>query len=165
MEKFTDKVMREMIRYNAGDPKRIQHALKVYALSGTIGRQEGMEEAALEILETAALLHDIGIRNCERKYGSTAGNLQETEGPPVAREILEPMGREPGFVERVCFLIGHHHTYGEITGIDYRILVEADFLVNIYEDGMTEPQIQRVSEKYFKTQAGRRILSSMYLRG
>mgnify|MGYP000340972515 FL=1 len=33
--------------------------------------------------------------------------------------------------ERVAYLIGHHHTYDKIEGMDYQILVEADFLVNI----------------------------------
>jgi hypothetical protein len=164
METFTDGVLREMIRYNAGDPKRIQHALKVYAFAGAIGREEGLPEERLELLETAALLHDIGIRNSERKYGSAAGNYQELEGPPVARRILEPMGKEPAFVERVCFLIGHHHTYGEIVGEDYRILVESDLLVNLFEDGLPEPQVREVLRKYFRTDAGTRILKRMYLR-
>lgn len=163
MEKFTDAVLREMIRYNAGDPKRIQHALKVYAFSGAIGREEGMAGRELEILETAALLHDIGIRNCERKYGSAAGNLQEKEGPPVARELLSPMGRDPAFMERVCFLIAHHHTYRAISGLDYRILVESDFLVNLYEDGTAEPQVRSVLGRYFRTAAGIRMLRGMYL--
>jgi hypothetical protein len=67
-------------------------------------------------------------------------------------------------VERVCFLIGHHHTYGEIVGEDYRILVESDFLVNIFEDGLAEPQVREVLRKYFRTDAGTRILKRMYLR-
>ena len=42
--------------------------------------------------------------------------------------------KETGFrrvTERVAYLIGHHHTYDKIEGMDYQILVEADFLVNI----------------------------------
>lgn len=163
MEKFTDVVLREMIRCNEGDPRRIQHALKVYAFAGAIGREEGMAGRELEILETAALLHDIGIRSCERKYGSAPGNLQELEGPPVARELLSPMGKDPAFVERVCFLIAHHHTYGAISGMDYRILVESDFLVNLYEDGVEKSKIRLVLDRYFRTDSGIRMLKRIYL--
>ena len=34
-------------------------------------------------------------------------------------------------IRRVEYLVGHHHTYKDIDGLDYQILVEADFLVNI----------------------------------
>ena len=66
-------------------------------------------------------------------------------------------------MERVCFLIAHHHTYGAISGLDYRILVEADFLVNLYEDGTAEPQVRLVLGRYFRTAAGIRMLKLMYL--
>lgn len=37
-------------------------------------------------------------------------------------------------MDRVCWLVGHHHTYTDIRDLDYQILVEADCLVNLYED-------------------------------
>ena len=66
-------------------------------------------------------------------------------------------------INRVCFLIGHHHSYSQIDGIDYQILVEADFLVNIYEDNMNESQIKSIRNKIFKTKSGISIIDSMYL--
>ena len=90
------------------------------------------------ILEAAALTHDIGIKNGEAKFGAgkCSGKTQELEGPPAAAELLAKLGFAPDVCERVCYLIGHHHTYTNIDGMDYQILVEADFLVNFYEDGM-----------------------------
>ena len=67
-------------------------------------------------------------------------------------------------IERVCWLVGHHHTYTHIYGIDYQLLVEADFLVNIYEDGFTDEMIGNVRNKIFKTLSGIRCLENMYLR-
>ena len=89
-----------------------------------------MDERTLRILEAAAYVHDIGIRNAERKYGKCGGKLQEQEGPIIAQKMLSQLGFENYIVERICFLIGHHHTYDNIDGLDYQILVEADFLVN-----------------------------------
>ena len=158
-----EKIISEMIRCDAGDAKRIHHALKVYALARAIGGEEGLPPEERDVLETAAVLHDIGIHESERKYGSSAGYRQEQEGPPVARNLLEPFGLPPEFVDRVCYLIGHHHTYTGINGSDYQILVEADFLVNLYEDGAPKKEAQAVLDHVFRTETGKRYLRDMYL--
>lgn len=163
MERFLSEVASAMIRYDAGDPRRIQHALKVFAFAGAIGAAENLAGPELEILETAALLHDIGIHESEQKYGSASGRYQELEGPPIARSLLEPFGLPAEFVDRVCFLIGHHHTYSEISGLDYQILVEADFLVNLYEDGCTPEQVRAALERIFRTETGKCYLSELFL--
>lgn len=124
----------DMVSYNTGDPSRIQHAMKVYAFSNAIGKEEGLSSEMQLLLESAAVLHDIGIHESERKYGSSEGRYQELEGPPVARKILAKYDLPSDFVDRVCFLVGHHHTYKKIDGLDYQVLVEADFLVNVYDD-------------------------------
>ena len=124
-----------MISYYSGDPKRIQHFTKVHSYAKLIGEREQLSPEELYILEAAAYTHDIGIKPAEEKYGSSAGKLQEQEGPAVARGMLMRLGFAENVIERVCYLIGHHHTYTGIEGRDYQILVEADFLVNLYEDG------------------------------
>ena len=98
-----------------------------------------------------------------KKYNSTAGDLQEIEGPPIAEKMLNELNILQEIINRVCFLIGHHHSYSQIDGIDYQILVEADFLVNIYEDNMNESQIKSIRNKIFKTKSGISIIDSMYL--
>jgi hypothetical protein len=108
-------------------------------------------------------MHDIGIKISEEKYNSSAGNYQEIEGPPVAREMLSKFEFDEKFIERVCYLIGHHHTYSKIDGIDYQILIEADFLVNIYEDEIKIPQIESIKDKYFKTKSGTEFLTNLYM--
>lgn len=156
------EILTEMMRYNAGDPKRIQHAMKVYTYASLIGEKEGLDERTLDILKTAAALHDIGIHNSEKRHGSSAGNWQELEGPPVARELLAPFHFPMDFVERVCFLIGHHHTYNQIDGLDYQILVEADLLVNSYEDGLSPQTARESGQKLFRTETGKEYLSLLY---
>ena len=77
-----------MIDYNNGDPKRIQHTTKVHAYASMIGKCEGLDEETQFILESTALVNDIGIRASEQKYGHQNGKLQEQEGPAVARDLL-----------------------------------------------------------------------------
>jgi HD superfamily phosphodiesterase len=92
------ELIREMIAYDAGDAKRIQHFLKVHTLAALIGKEEKLSEETQNILEAAAILHDIGIHEAERKYGSTSGKYQEQEGAPLAKAMLEKLGYEGNFV-------------------------------------------------------------------
>lgn len=152
----------EMIKLYSGDAKRIQHFCKVYSYSKLIAELEGVDCDTLFILEAAALTHDIGIHYCEKKYGSCSGPLQEKEGPAIARELLGRLGFDDRVSERVQYLIGHHHTYTNIDGIDYRILVEADFLVNLLEDEAPETAIKKAYETIFVTKAGKSICRNMF---
>ena len=152
-----------MIDYNNGDPKRIQHTTKVHAYASMIGRIEGLDEETLFILESAALVHDIGIRASEQKYGHQNGKLQEQEGPAVAREMLTRIG---GYserqIERICWLVGHHHTYDVCEDLDYQILIEADFIVNLYEDNESPHAIRAVRKNIFRTGSGTKMLETMF---
>ena len=152
-----------MIDYNNGDPKRIQHTTKVHAYASMIGRIEGLDEETLFILESAALVHDIGIRASEQKYGHQNGKLQEQEGPAVAREMLTRIG---GYserqIERICWLVGHHHTYHVCEDLDYQILIEADFIVNLYEDNESPHAIRAVRKNIFRTGSGTKMLETMF---
>lgn len=162
---LTDKVINSMIEYNRGDARRIQHAMKVYEFAALMGRMEGISEKEQQVLEIAAVLHDIGIHICEQKYGNCDGRNQELEGPAVAKAILENiMGSEAdeAFVGRVCYLIGHHHTYAGVTGMDYQLLIEADFLVNAFEDGLPEENIRNVRANLFKSEAGKQLLDEIF---
>ena len=157
-----DHLFMDMIAYYDGDPKRIQHFTKVHSYARLIGIGEELEDASLFILEAAAYTHDIGIRVAEEKYGRCDGKLQEQEGPIIAQKMLSQLGFENYIVERICFLIGHHHTYDNIDGLDYQILVEADFLVNLYEDDAGHRAIDKAYKRIFKTETGKKIFRLMF---
>lgn len=161
--KIISRLIDRMTECYAGDPRRINHFLKVYAFAKTIGELEGLDARTLYTLEAAAVVHDIGIKLSEQKYGSSAGNYQELEGPPLAREMLSALNIDNPIIERVCYLVGHHHTYGNIDGLDYQILIEADFLVNIFEDNLSSMLAENICTKYFKTQTGITLLNRMYI--
>lgn len=151
-----------MIQYYNADPKRIQHFVKVHSFAKLIAESEQVDQKTMEILEAAAYVHDIGIKAAEQKYGSCSGKLQEQEGPAIAKEMLERLGFEKCITDRVCYLVGHHHTYTNIDGIDYQILVEADFLVNLYEDNSSKETAASVCEKLFKTRTAKNICRMMF---
>lgn len=158
-----EKLILEMIAYDQGDPRRIQHFLKVFTLARLIGKGEGLDESTQRTVEVSAVVHDIGIKISEMKYNSSAGKYQELEGPPLAKTMLLKLGFEAALVERVAWLVGHHHSYHNIVDTDHQILVEADFLVNVYEERLPESSQQSVYHKIFKTATGANLFRRLYI--
>lgn len=156
-------LINEMIKYYANDVKRINHFMKVYSFAKTIGETEKVDCLNQEVLEIAAIVHDIGIKISEQKYNSSSGKYQQIEGPALAKGLLEKLDFEDTIISRVCFIVGNHHTYTAIDGIDFQILVEADFLINIYEDKISQEAICKIRDNYFKTNVGTNFLKQMYL--
>ncbi len=148
--------------YDAGDPMRIQHFTKVWTYARLIGLGEGLDEKTQFILESAAIVHDIGIHKAESVYGSSAGKYQEELGPDEARKLLGDLHYSNEIRDRVAFLVGHHHTYSGIDGADWQILVEADFLVNLYEDGVDHDAAVSAYKNIFKTETGKKMWEAMY---
>lgn len=157
-----ERAILAMIRFDAGDPKRIQHFLKVHSFARCIGTAEGLDPRTQYRLELAAVVHDIGIHPAEQKYGRCDGKLQEREGPAPARELLAAVGVDDASVERVCFLVAHHHTYTGVDGADWQILLEVDFLVNSYEDTLPETAVRSALETVFRTGTGIELCRMIY---
>ena len=157
-----DDLYMKMMEYYGGDPARLQHFVKVHSFSRIIGIKEGLSGKEQLILEAAAYVHDIGIKSAEEKFGSSAGPYQEKEGPSVAEAMLGELGFAEDVISRVSYLVGHHHTYKNIDGMDYQILVEADFLVNLFEDHVSEAGICHAYDSIFKTETGKKICREMY---
>ncbi len=151
-----------MIDYENQHPDRIQHFLKVYEFARFIATGDELSPEMMQIICVAAITHDIGIKPSMEKYGDCTGEHQEQEGPAAARAFLTPLGYPDKLIDRVCYLIGHHHTYHDIDGWDYQILLEADFLVNMSENHMDAETCRSVYERIFRTKTGKRLCRRMY---
>jgi hypothetical protein len=151
-----------MISYFGNDVKRVNHSLKVFGYSEAILSGENVDDNVKLLLRIASILHDIGIKEAERKYNSAIGKYQEIEGPYVAKKILSKFNIVGYELERILFLIGNHHSYGKIDGLDFQILVEADFLVNIFEDNLNRETIKKIRKNYFKTKTGILLIDKVF---
>ncbi|MBO5448643.1 MAG: HD domain-containing protein [Ruminococcus sp.] len=163
MDEIRELIVR-MVGYYEGDPKRIQHFIKVHSFADIIGRGEGLDIRTMYCLDIASVVHDIGIKPAEEKYGRgvCGGDLQQKLGVEPARKMLSELGFDKDITERVCFLVAHHHTYTNVDGMDWQILLEADFLVNAYEDGLSKESIINFRERVFRTDTGSKLLDAMF---
>ena len=148
-----------MCEYEAGCAHRIHHLIKVHGFARQIGLSEGLDDQTQFVLEAAAIVHDIGIRPAMELTGACPGPLQEKLGPPVAEKMLPALGFPPEVTERVCFLIAHHHTYQDVESIDWRILLEADYLVNMIEGNHPDAAIDQARDTFFETGEGKRLIA------
>ena len=154
----------KMIEFYQGNLHDIAHFLKVWSFAKTIGELESLDSHTQEILELAAVVHDIACPLCREKYGNTNGKNQELESPPLVEELFRDLPVKRSDVEHISWLVAHHHTYTNVEGLDYQILLEADFLVNAGESGYDRSAIENFRENVFRTAAGMKLLDSMYLK-
>ncbi len=159
-----DRVAIEMKRYFRNDFKRIGHATKVARHAEQLIRQEGGNPA---VILPASYLHDIGIKEAERKYQSTAAKYQEEEGPPVAKEILSKLGAKEELIEEVCDIIAHHHHPRPEESLNFKILYDADMITNLEEQqketALSSERILSIIEKAFLTEGGANLARKVLL--
>jgi len=155
-----DRLIAEMRTTFGADERRIRHALKVLNYAETIQAAEGGDPLTVK---AAAILHDIGIQEAERKHGSSAGRFQEIEGPPIARAILEKHGIAEEMTEHVCRIVGSHHSAGDVDTPEFRIVWDADWLVNLPEEhaGADREKLAAIIGRVFKTDTGRKLAEQL----
>ena len=156
------QLMERMIAFSEGILHDIDHFIRVWTYAKTIGELEGLDGETQFILEAAAIVHDIACPLCREKYGNTDGKRQEAEGAPMAGEFLRGSGMSDTQLERVKYLVGHHHTFTNIDGLDYQILVEADFIANAVENGYDAKTVEAFLTRAVKTASGARLLKSVF---
>jgi len=160
-----DRVAIEMKRYFKNDFKRIGHASRVARYADQIGKQE---RGNLAVILTAAYLHDIGIKEAERKYQSTAARYQEEEGPPIARDLLERLAAKAELIEEVCDIVGHHHHPRLQETTNFKCLYDADLITNLEENHQESPmgaaELGKVLAKSFLTESGKKLAEEVLLR-
>jgi len=157
-----DRLIGEMRVVFGADQRRIDHALSVLDNAETILEAETADPLTVK---AAAILHDIGIHEAERKHGSPAGRFQEIEGPPIARAIMQTLGLDENTIDHVGRIVGSHHSARDIDTIEFRILWDADWLVNIPDEfpDASREKLQRLVARVFKTDKGRRLAQERFL--
>jgi len=160
-----DRVAIEMKTYFQKDFKRIGHATKVARYAEKLAKEEKGDPA---VVLSAAFLHDIGIKEAERKYQSSAAHYQEQEGPITARKILTNLGADAELIDEVCDIIGHHHHPREQETINFKVVFDADQIVNL-EEKLEETPLSpdKLADKInrtFLTETGKQLAARIFLK-
>ncbi|MBT3363943.1 MAG: HD domain-containing protein [Chloroflexi bacterium] len=162
MSTIKESLIEQMQDYFGDDTKRINHALAVTGHAEKLLESEGGD---YPVVIAAAVLHDIGMHEAEKKYSSTSGKYQEIEGPPIARKMLIELGFESSQMDEICEIIAHHHSPGKITTANFEILYDADWLVNVRDefDIKSKDKLKAIIERVFLTASGKALARKIYL--
>ncbi|ACV63885.1 metal dependent phosphohydrolase [Desulfofarcimen acetoxidans DSM 771] len=160
-----ENIIQQMKEIFKDIPFGIDHTLKVLKNAEEIMYGENISGKERELISIVAILHDIGAVEAQRKYDSIEGVYQEKEGPSVAREILVSENLDPNDIERICYIIGNHHTPSKIDGIDFQIQWEADLLENltVMDKQKEQEKIKNCIDSNFKTITGKKIAYSRFI--
>lgn len=156
------QLMKKMIAFSQGNIHDIDHFIRVWTYAKTIGELEGLDAGTRYVLEIAAVTHDIACPLCREKYGNTNGKHQETEGAAMVQEFLRDSGLTTAQLQRVAFLVGHHHTFTGVDGMDYQILLEADYLANASENGYSKENVENFTTRIMRTESGKELARQIF---
>jgi len=160
-----NKLIEELEDYFAKDKERINHALRVTGFAEKLidifKEKYPNKDINEQVIIYSAVLHDIGIKNAELKYDSSAGHYQEIEGPPVAREIMESLNIDFEMMDEIAEIIAHHHTPGKVSSNNFKLLYDADWLVNLPEvydlKTKNKSEKEKLIEKVFLCEIGKEL--------
>jgi hypothetical protein len=161
-KELKNKIIKKMIIYFGYNNNYINHTYRVVDYAEEIS---DIEKGDPDIVIYSAILHDIGIPACEKKYKSIEGQLQEVEGPPVVREILESLSIDEEIIKEVSEIVGCHHSPGEIKTMNFKIIWDADCLVNLpdFYDIKDKTKLLEIIDKTFMTKSGLEKAKEIYL--
>ena len=161
-KELKNEIIKKMIIYFDHNNNHINHTYRVLDYAEEIS---DIEKGDPDIVISSAILHDIGIPDCKKKYKSIEGQLQEIEGPPVAREILESLSINEEIIKEVCEIVGCHHSPGEIETMNFKIMWDADCLVNLpdFYDIKDKTKLAEIINKTFMTKSGLEKAKEIYL--
>ena len=79
----------------------------------------------------------------------------------LVRSFLAGTGMTEAQIARVAYLVGHHHTLQNICGMDYQILIEADYIANASENGYSKQSVMHFMDTVMKTASGKHLAASV----
>lgn len=170
MGKFTsvkDAVARRVVDFYAGKApvwEQIVHTQAVASYTRLIAVGEGLDEDRVDLLETAAWLHDIGCPSARELYGNSQPVHQQEEGRKLAGAWLESV---PGLTadekEWLAEVVAHHHQFASARELHFEPLFEADLIVNLTEGYYELKKAPHFYDKFVVTATGRRLFEEIIL--
>jgi HD superfamily phosphodiesterase len=167
-DKLKNEILKKMMSYFEYDNNHINHTYRVLYYAEELSKSSliaKLRDINFDVIIYSAILHDIGIPACKKKYNSIDGQLQEIEGPPIAREILENFNINEEIINEVCNIVGSHHSMGEIETTNFKIIWDADWLVNLPDvyDVQDKKNLSEIINNIFLTKTGLEKAKFLYL--
>lgn len=152
---FKEKIIIEMKEVFKEIPFGIEHTLKVLKNAEDIMKGENIGEEEKEFISIIAILHDIGAVEAQKNTVLLMVSIKKGRTRSSERNIKK-VGYNKN-IDRICFIIGNHHTPSKIDGLDFQIQWEADLLENltVMDKEKEQEKIKKCIDENFKTNTGK----------
>ncbi len=90
------------------------------------------------------------------------GKHQESKGVFPVRDFLRDTDLSKAQIDRAAFLVGLHYIYTAVEGKDYQILLEAEHIANVIENGYSKENIRRFMEKIMRIDSGKALTRQIF---
>lgn len=149
----------QVLCYEEGHIRRTQHILKVYALVKMMGELKGLSLEQRQILQAASILHDIGIKYCKENFdGDASISRQKEVACTLVSNFLLSSQYPRDYIPETTKLVEEHHNYGSKNNTLLQILIEADLLINYFEEN-TNLEYVNFMQSFFQTNTGKELLN------
>ena len=157
MEHREEQLLQDAVMFEQGHLRRSTHILQVYALTKIIANGEKLSKQERNVVQAAAILHDIAIKVCKEKYQDASQSNQKKEAPELVMSFLNKYAYDKEERDEILDLVLHHHDYSKDRGRIHQVLIEADLLVGCFEHEDTKKKVLEISH-LFQTETGKRLL-------
>ncbi|UCB45444.1 MAG: HD domain-containing protein [Spirochaetota bacterium] len=149
-----EKLLQFLDEHFGTDIKRIEHAQKVLKYAEDILMAEDGDS---HIVIPAAILHDVGNKENEEDHARV--------GADIARKLLLKHGFQIDHIDEICDIILHHHLRDEAGRKNYRIIFDADRLVNFKDEihNLDKKKIESKINTSCLTSTGKELARKIYL--
>ena len=154
----SDKLILAMIDRYGSDTERIGRMLKVHGLARAMGLEEHLDGQSQELLEAAAILHEIGADLALELYGDELPAHRAELAPGAAEELLFRLGCGEDTARGTAKLLSDPLRGESPAG---QILLDAESLIALAE-GRLSPEERAAAESRVKTELGRRFLRQWF---
>jgi len=130
-----------------------------YNENGKVGEREKISVEDQQILQAAAILHDVAIKYCKEHYnGDASQNNQKQVVSILVTRFLESANYLPSYVPKIIELVNCHHDYDKPKNKLLQLLMEADLIVNCYENRPDYKKAEYI-KKIFQTDGGKELMA------
>lgn len=112
MRKNYFETMNVLVRaIEANDPYTSGHSLRVSAYAEAIAKQVGLPQGKIDLIKSAALLHDIGKIGIDKNILNKTGKLEKEEFETIKShpEIGASIIADLSYLSNISEIIKHHH--------------------------------------------------------
>lgn len=161
-----DIIATKVVEYYSNYPNLMRddilHTQEVVTFTRIIAVGEGLPDATVDMLESAAWLHDIGCPNSKEIYGNSLPVNQQSVGKVVSEQLVADIVElTKSEKEWLVSVVASHHQFAEAKQLQFLPLFEADLIVNLLSGYHPRNKAELLYNSLMTTKTGKQLFKTL----